>query len=126
MRWLDLIEQLVTRVASDGDMLDLLDGQHVYEATDLREPVVPCVTWSLVADAEGEALDTALVQWDIVAAVEDIAAIEVRLRSLVRWRTEQRLGGVTVLSTYEGGRSHPVEIVGRRHRSFDVRYQISR
>ncbi len=115
-------------VLTDPELLspELLDGPKIYVTEELTKLKVPMVGYTMIVDTEGESTDEWTVQWDITApSVSRQLLIEERLRTLVAGRGERIIGGLRIRVEFEVARSHPAPAPGERHRSFDVRYNLS-
>lgn len=124
MRWPSAIAALLARAESDTELMTVLGGPRVYRAGEYREIQVPSVAYTVVTSVLTETMEPAITQWDIFAdSMDQLVAIERRLRRLYHWTGWRQIGGVTMSSLYEASRDHPPPVPGRWHRSIDFRHQ---
>ncbi|HEY8504974.1 MAG TPA: hypothetical protein VIL46_10355 [Gemmataceae bacterium] len=124
MTWDAAISALLAELQADAELIALLGGPHIYRSSEIRELRVPSVTYTIVSAPPTETTLSILTQWDVFAgSLDQLVAIERRLRRLLHWVGWRDVGGVSMSSVYVDSRDHRPPGPGRWHRSLDFRHE---
>lgn len=124
MRWDAALQAILSRVASDPELVLILGGAHVYRAGARRNVRVPSVEYTVIAAVPSERYETMLVQFDAFGGTyAQVVSIVERLRATLSRDLPEDVGGVWMFLEWVAARDHPDPNEGIVHRSIDFRFQ---
>lgn len=127
MRWDDVIQVWLDRLATDAALVDALNDRPLTPANAAEPVTIPSADYSFIYEDEGELFVRFGVQVTIFAPIGRAAVIESRIRQITHRDVSYDLGGLRLWSRFIDARStdYPAQR-GVIQRSVDFEFEIIR